>query len=264
MLCDYHVHSAYSSDSGFPARDAVELAIRLGLRELCFTDHVDYFSDDETQHVDYPEYLAGLAALQQAYEGRLTIRRGVELGVQRHTLPRYFQDHETYGGELDFALLSVHEIDDLEFHNGEFLEGRDRLSINRDYYAYLLEMIELFPHYSVLAHVDVIKRYDPEGPLADSEVEDLVRAILKRAVQDGKGIEVNTSCFRYGLKDLTPSRHILKLFKELGGDIVTIGSDTHKPEHLAKGINEAKAALRELGFRYFCTFEGMQPHHHTL
>ena len=264
MLCDYHVHSAYSCDCDFAPRDIADLAIELGVSELCFTDHVDYFLDDETQHIEYPEYLAGLTALQAEYDGRLTIRRGIELGVQKHTLPRYLEDHEKYGAALDFALLSVHEIDDLEFHNGEFLAGRDRTAFNRDYYAYLLDIVEQFPHYSVLAHLDVIKRYDPDGPLADSEVEDLLRAILRRAVADGKGLEVNTSCFRYGLRDLTPSRHILRLFKELGGDIVTVGSDSHAPAHLAKGIPEAKAALKEMGFRFFCTFEGMQPQYHAL
>ena len=81
---------------------------------------------------------------------------------------------------------------------------------------------------------------------------------------DGKGIELNTSSHRYGLPDLTPSRNILRLYHELGGRILTIGSDSHKPDHLGAYIDEGKAELRTLGFREFCTFERMQPIFHAL
>lgn len=70
-------------------------------------------------------------------------------------------------------------------------------------------------------------------------------------IQDGKGIEINTSSHRYGLKDSTPSKDILKLYKELGGKIITIGSDSHKPEHLGAYIDEAKELLKEIGFDFF-------------
>ena len=79
-----------------------------------------------------------------------------------------------------------------------------------------------------------------------------------------EGIEINTSSHRYGLKDSTPSRDILKLYKELGGKIITIGSDSHKIEHLGAYIDEAKELLKELGFEFYCTFEKMKPIFHQL
>ena len=88
--------------------------------------------------------------------------------------------------------------------------------------------------------------------------------ILKIVIADGKGIEINTSSHRYGLKDFTPSRDILRLYQELGGRIVTIGSDSHKPEHLGAFIDEAKLELTKLEFREFCTFDKMQPVYHSL
>ena len=83
-------------------------------------------------------------------------------------------------------------------------------------------------------------------------------------IKDGKGIEINTSSHRYGLADTTPSHEILKLYKELGGEIITIGSDSHKPEHLGAYIDESKELLRELGYTQYCTFDKMKPIFHKL
>ena len=83
-------------------------------------------------------------------------------------------------------------------------------------------------------------------------------------IEDGKGIEVKTSSHRYGLKDMTPSLDILKLYKELGGKIITIGSDSHQKEHLGAYIEETKDVLRNLGYSYYCTFDHMKPLFHQL
>lgn len=87
---------------------------------------------------------------------------------------------------------------------------------------------------------------------------------LNTVIADGKGIEVNTSSFRYGIKDLMPSEEILRLYLELGGNIITIGSDSHKPEQLGAYIDETKQRLKEIGFQSFCTYEKMKPVFHEL
>ena len=92
----------------------------------------------------------------------------------------------------------------------------------------------------------------------------MIREILEIVIKDGKGIEVNTSYIRYGLKDMTPSRTLLKLYRELGGEIITLGSDTHRAEHLAPYINEAKIELLNLGFKYHHTFNKMNPIPHPI
>ena len=92
----------------------------------------------------------------------------------------------------------------------------------------------------------------------------MIEEILKTAIADGKGIEVNTSSHRYGLTDTMPSMNILKLYRQLGGEIITIGSDSHKPEHLGAYIRETQQMLKELGYKQFCTYENMQPIFHEL
>ena len=88
--------------------------------------------------------------------------------------------------------------------------------------------------------------------------------ILRQAIADGKGIELNTSSFKYGLPDLMPSRRILRFYRELGGELLTIGSDSHETVHLGDHIREVRPVLRDLGFRPFCTFERMKPVFHDL
>lgn len=92
----------------------------------------------------------------------------------------------------------------------------------------------------------------------------MIAEILKIVIADGKGIEVNTSSHRYGLTDSMPSAELLGLYKDLGGSIVTIGTDSHAPAHLGTYIGEAKSLLKGLGFRHFCTYEKMQPIFHLL
>lgn len=283
MLADYHVHTEFSDDSLYPMEQVVEDAIALGIDELCFTDHVDYGVkrdwDDPLgveyipggpgepelmprANVDYPRYVERLRELRERYEGRIKLRLGLEFGAQTHTVPLYERLFERL--PLDFVILSVHQVDNLEFWNQDYQASRSRDEVYQGYYGEMLSLIERFHDYSVLGHLDLITRYDREGAYPFERVRDLVATILMTAIADGKGIELNTSCVRYGLSDLTPSREILRLYRDLGGKIVTIGSDSHKPEHLGAQIKWGMRELADLGFTHWCTFDGMEPVFHPL
>lgn len=128
----------------------------------------------------------------------------------------------------------------------------------------MLAVVKEYKDYSVLGHMDLITRYDEEGKYPSEKIRPLIEEILKIVIADGKGIEVNTSSHRYGLSDPTPCKDILKLYRSIGGSILTIGSDSHKPEHLGAYIPETKELLKDLGYRQFCTFESMAPVFHDL
>ena len=125
-------------------------------------------------------------------------------------------------------------------------------------------MIRQYKEYSVLGHLDMIQRYDRFGDYPDDRIMGMVDRILSQVIADGKGIEVNTSSFKYGVKDLMPSRAILRLYRELGGTILTIGSDTHETVHLGDHIAEVKQVLKEMGYQTFNTFSNMEPVYHSL
>lgn len=276
MFVDYHVHSEFSDDSIYPMEDVIKDAIKLGINELCFTDHVDYGikldwddprgityrNGEPLANVDYPRYMAKIQALQEKYKDKIIIKMGMEFGMQMHTIHRYETLFKKY--PFDFIILSVHEIENHEFWTGEFQQGRSQKQYNERYYEEILNIIKEYKNYSVLGHLDLIVRYDEQGVYPFGNVKDIIAEILKQVIKDNKGIELNTSYHRYGLRDTTPSRDILKLYHDLGGKIITIGSDSHKKEHLGAYYEEGIEILKEIGFDSICTFDKMQPTFHKI
>ena len=123
-------------------------------------------------------------------------------------------------------------------------------------------MVRRYHNYSVLGHLDLISRYDKAGYFPFEKIRPIVTEILRTVIDDGKGIEINTSSHRYGLSDLTPSRDILRLYRDLGGEVITIGSDSHKKEHLGAFVRETMDEMKALGFNALYTFDEMVPAPH--
>lgn len=277
MFADYHVHCEFSDDSVYPMADVCADAVDLGLDEICFTDHVDYGVKPDVEeyradpstarvedgqpvlNVDYPAYFARIDQMRADFAGRLTIKAGLELGVQSHQVEKNRALVQAWGEKLDFVICSIHQVGDREFWNGDFQDGRTQAEYNMAYYEELLRVTEAFKDYSVLGHLDLIRRYDPAGVFPFEKTRDIVAAILKQVIADGRGIELNTSSFRYGLPDLQPSTDVLALYRDLGGSVLTLGSDSHKPEHLSAHIKDCRDRLRALGFERFCTFDRFEP-----
>ncbi|MEA5051623.1 MAG: histidinol-phosphatase HisJ family protein [Oscillospiraceae bacterium] len=280
MLADYHVHTAFSDDSDYPMEDVVRDALALGLGELCFTEHVDYgikqdpdrieapirylFGDPSKPllNADCPAFLAEVARLRGLYGDRIVLRQGMEFGVQPETADRFRALFAQY--DFDFVLLSIHQLGNREFWSQEFQQGRTQKEYNDAYYRGMLDVVTQYKDYSALAHMDMIRRYDAQGYYPFENNRDVIAEILRRLIADGKALEVNTSCFRYGIGDLTPASGILSLYRDLGGELLTIGSDSHKPGDLGARIGEVQARLRSMGFRAFYTYERMQPTAHAL
>jgi len=260
-FADYHVHTYYSDDSECPMEEMVQRAILQHLDEIAFTEHVDYGVKTDL-NCNYERYFSEINSLQRKYAGQIVIKKGIEFGVQLHTIEQFKEDFARY--PFDFVILSNHQIEDKEFWNYAYQEGKTQQEYQQDYYKEIYQVMKQYKPYSILGHLDMIKRYDKYGDFPDEKIMKYVEPILQLAIKDGKGIEVNTSSFKYGLKDLMPSRHILRRYKELGGTIVTIGSDTHETLHLADRIHEVKNELKAIGFEKFCTFSKMIPIYHDL
>lgn len=282
MLADYHVHTEFSDDSAYPLMDVCRDATARGLDEICITDHVDYGVKPDVEeyrcdpssariedgmpviNVDYEHYFPALYAARDAFAGQLSVKTGMEFGAQTHTIPQYQTLFERYASRWDFIILSIHQVGNSEFWSGDFQRGRTQDEYNLAYYEEMLSVVSGFENWSVLGHLDLIKRYDPAGIWPFEKSRDIIAEILTRTIRAGKGIEVNTSSFRYGLPDLTPCTEILRLYRDLGGRVLTIGSDSHKPEHLGAHIPEVRDRLRALGYTEFCTFNKMEPVFHEL
>lgn len=229
MFADYHVHTEFSDDSVYPLLDVVRDAAGMGLEEICLTDHVDYGikvdwdSGQEIRYrngepyanVDYPRYVSRIEEARRLYGDRIRVKLGLEFGMQVHTIPQYETLFRRY--PFDFIILSVHQVEDKEFWTQDFQRSKTQEEYNLRYYEELLSLVRQYKNYSVLGHVDLITRYDQAGEYPFEKVRPILTEIFRQVISDGKGIELNTSYHRYGLKDTTPARAILELYRELGG-----------------------------------------------
>mgnify|MGYP006282145633 FL=1 len=126
-----------------------------------------------------------------------------------------------------------------------------------------------FDHFNVVGHLDVIRRYGDfsivPDLMDDGECQDILDEIFKVLIHKGKGLEVNTSGYYIAdEKDPLPTRNVLKRYQELGGEILTTGSDSHYPEQLAYKFEETHHLLKSLGFKYLTTFDQGEPTFHTI
>lgn len=267
MYYDYHMHSSFSEDSKTPMDDMIKKSIELGLKEICFTEHIDYsvIIDDKERDisVNYKDYFSKLNYYNELYKNDITIKRGIEIGLQEHVLDKCLDD--IINNDFDFVIASIHTIDKYELIGKKFYQDKTQLEAYRQYYETLYNMMKKFKNYSVLGHVDIVKRYGDLNNIIDDKIfGDEIDEILKMVIHEGKGIEINTSCFRYKLPDLTPSSYILKRYRELGGEIITTGSDSHNPAQVAHEFKRIYENLKDMGYKYVCTFDKMKPNFISL
>lgn len=262
LMFDYHMHSHFSADCEEQMEDMIVGSIQKGLTEICFTEHIDYdYPDDSILfEFDLKEYDDIIKQLTIKYEGQITIKKGVEIGVQPYLMDRYkkLMDEEIF----DFVICSMHTTEKKSLHYGELFIGKTIEEAYKMYYDELLECITDFKQFTVLGHVDLIKRYSKEQPPA--KFHDELSAIFNEIIPAGKGIELNTSGIRYGLPHGLPSRDVLELYKQCGGEIITLGSDAHRVSEIAYDFQSSLELLQSVGFKYIATFDKQQPEFHLI
>lgn len=246
------MHSDFSADCEVPMEKTIEKAIELGLEEICFTEHIDYDYPDKDWifEFDLEKYDAKIKEMQDKYQDKIIIKKGVEIGVQPHILEKYNQLMQKES--FDFIICSMHTTEQKDLHSGAFLEGKTVEEAHEIYYKELLSCIKEYKNYSVLGHLDLIKRYTKEK--SEKDFHEIIREIFNVIIPEGKGIELNTSAERYGLGIGLPSFDILQLYKECGGEIITIGSDSHVPETLAYNFTSGLEQIKAAGINYIAHF----------
>ena len=262
-MFDYHMHSHFSADCSVPMENMVLAAIKKGLTEICFTEHIDYEYPDKDFifEFDLSEYDQVIKKLQNKYAGKIRIKKGIELGVQPYLLPKYetLMDEENF----DFTICSMHTTDKKGLHSGDLFKDRTIDEAYEIYYEELLYCVRNFKQFSVLGHLDLVKRYTIDQQ-SELNFHEMITEIFKEIIPAGKGIELNTSGVRYGLPSGMPSDDILKLYKQCGGEIITLGSDAHRESELAFEFRESLELLDSIGFKYIATFDQQEPSFHAI
>lgn len=264
MIADCHVHSEFSSDSHTPVTEMLDRAISLNMNYFYLTDHHDIdfpadAADGLTFQLDTPAYLSRLEELKSVYRSRIEIRKGVELGLMAHITDKLNAYVEAYA--FDFVIGSSHLVRGIDPYYPEYYQGRSQREAYREYFESIYENVKTFHNYDVYGHLDYVVRY---GPTQNKDwnfrdYADIFEAIFQILIPHGKGIEINTAGLYKGLGYPHPHRDILSMYKDMGGEIITVGSDAHQPMHFAYGFDTAEALLKSCGFQYYCIFKNRKP-----
>lgn len=261
MICDYHLHSEYSADAKVPVRNYLDRAISLGMKEVCITDHDDYDSrlPENTFVLDYDRYYADLHKIQQEYESRIRLNIGVEMGLLRHEAEHYSKSAVSH--PFDFIIGSMHFIDGIDIYYPDYYENRTEREAYEYFFKRTLDRVKELDYFDVLGHLDVMVRYSPNRNqnFSYESYQEYIDPILKCLLEKGKGLECNMGGMYRGLGHPNPTEDILKRYRELGGEILTVGSDSHQPEHLGYGFDKVPELLKECGFRYYTIFRERKP-----
>ncbi|AIF42322.1 histidinol-phosphatase HisJ family protein [Virgibacillus sp. SK37] len=261
-MFDFHIHSNFSADCETPMEKTIEQAIKSGIREIAFTEHIDYEYPDSSIVFDFNQvdYDKKIKEMQIIYADRIKIKKGIEIGVQPHLLERY--NALIRRNSYDFIICSMHTADRKDLHSGAFFKDRTIEEAYQLYYEELLYCVKNYTQYSVLGHLDLVKRYT-KGKSKQS-FHEIIREVFRIIVLEGKGIELNSSGIRYGLESGMPSPDILQLYKDCGGEIITIGSDSHVENTVGYGLKEGLQLLESIGFEYVATFTNQVPEFHRI
>lgn len=269
IKADYHLHSYFSGDSEAPMEQMILSGIDHGLTHMCFTEHhdMDYLyqpGQAETFTLRTDSYLYELLSLREKYSDRIHILFGVELGVQPHLAGELSAYINSY--PFDFIIASSHLCHRKDPFYPAFYEGRTDDEAYEEYFLSILENLKSFHGFDVYGHLDYAVRYGKTKNLAYSYARHspVIDEILKLLIALGKGLELNTGGFRCGLNQPNPSIDILKRYHELGGEIITIGSDAHNPHSVCEYFDKARDILTALGFQHYCLFEKHVPVYQRL
>ena len=271
-LVDIHNHCCLSSDSAAKPEDMARTAFELGVSHFSLTDHVelDEFHDGEW------DYYAAIAKtrptfdkLSAEYDGKMNIYYGVEIGqpmYNLHAAEEILAEHN-----YDFVLGSVHRTCHYE-HMGKIPDNEfDRKRVIIEYWEDMLNLVE-WGKFSSLAHMTFLLRFasvdTPAGVVADKTeraraafdtYKTIIDKILETIVKKDIALEVNSSGFRRGLGGPMPDAAFINGYRELGGKMITVGSDAHQTADIAKDIEKCYEVLRGCGFNEICVFKRKEP-----
>ena len=257
MLADCHLHTEFSTDSETPMRAQAERALELGIPAICVTDHMDMDYPQGEFWLDTDRYMEAVRRLQEEYRGRLEIGFGVELGLMEHLRARQEEYLKKY--PFDFVIGSVHLIHGEDPYNGELFRKYGDDEVFREYFRLSHRLLADAPSIQSWGHLDYVVRYG-QNPEVYSyrKYADEIDAVLKLLLEKGIALEVNTAGFRT-LGKTNPEPDVLRRYRELGGELITVGSDGHQPEYLGYRFRETEELLRSCGFSYYAVFRQRKP-----
>jgi histidinol-phosphatase (PHP family) len=269
-LADYHSHSNASPDAHYTISELAKAAIDTGLRELCVTDHCEchgFFPFDKKNLPEGVDIYFKERILEQRksalelYGDKIKLPHGIEI-AQGHEA-RDVYDKILSENSFDFIICSLHNLrGELDFYYIKDYQSQEYCEALLKRYISELYETACLPGFDVLAHITYPLRYmryqygfDVSLDKYGAELEQIFKVLIEK----GSGIELNVSGLRDGGNVTFPEMSQLKLYRACGGEIITIGTDAHKPEYIGVGVERGQQMLREAGFKYFTVYENRKP-----
>jgi histidinol-phosphatase (PHP family) len=258
-MFDCHMHTKFSTDSIMDVATACKASIDLGLDGIAFTDHMDIDFPGEGFMVDFDDYFLEMSAIRESYGKSIKILDAIEVGIQPHVLDEAMKTVTSY--PFDYVLASVHILDGVDPAIGEYYKDKSKHEAYELYLKEIYQMIKSFKSFDMVGHFEYIIRYASYGDrmLRYTDHKDILDAILSELVKQGRGFELNTGTYRKLLPDVDYDFEVLKRYRQLGGELICLGSDAHRPENIAFKFDYYSQMLRDAGFKYTVHFEKRKP-----
>lgn len=260
MIADSHMHTSFSTDSSADVRRMIARAAELGMTDICITDHFDKdYPNPEEFQLDTAAYFAALIKLRDIYAGKIRVRIGVEVGLQRHLGP-WLADYLA-AWPFDFVIGSMHLLGGHDpYYKEDFAGIPDEKMLHR-YFTETARMLDIFHGFDALGHLDYMARYLGEDGFAYNyaDYSEEIDAVLTRLIDYDVALELNTAGYRYALRRPNPGAEVIRRYLALGGKAITLGSDAHAQKDIGAHFPEALLLLKESGCAAVTVYEKRRP-----
>lgn len=268
IQADIHTHSYFSTDSKEPTENMIKAAINKGLKYYCITEHMDMDfpkqpgSPENEFLLDGDAYYKEFFQLKEKYakiKPEFTLLFGVELGLQPHLADKHREFISKY--PFDFIIGSEHTTNRKDPYYPEFYQGRSEKEAYMEYFEDIITNLNVFSDIDSLGHLDYVVRYGPNRNrnYTYSEYSDCIDTILRILINKNIALEVNSSGYKYELGEPNPSKDVIVRYRELGGELITIGSDAHDSSRISKDFDRIALLLSQCGFAHYCVYQNRQP-----
>ncbi len=257
-VCDNHCHSSHSFDGNNTPKEMLARANELGLKYITITDHCEC---EQYDHADYNYRVSSKKAYDDISVLKLdnqNLLLGIELG-------QFLQNAEAREDALknrnyDFIIGSLHSLENKPdfYYWGDGVDVVTELNL---YFDELIRMID-FGGFDTLAHLTYPLRYlrnEQGGFYTFDPFIERVKEVYGKLIHKGISLELNCSGLRQSIGEVLPNKSLLDLYKQMGGELITIGSDAHSCEDLGKGLGDGLEILSEIGFTHYATYINRKP-----
>lgn len=265
ILYDTHIHSSLSYDSECPMKELIKSGIEKALKGMYITEHYDLdfpreYNMDFTFNIN--EYFNIIKSLQKEFTNIIDIFPGIELGLMPHLNHQINDLINDY--PFDYIIGSTHIIENKDPYYPEYWENKKIKDAYITYFNTSLENIQNISNFDAFGHLDYISRYDQSKSYNSKEYMEYINEILSLLIEKDKALEINSAGLRKNLCTTNPDLYVVKRYKELGGKLITIGSDSHDSTNIAYGFDYIANLLLEVGFKHYNIYRQRTPYEISL